>query len=373
MQNYRELFPVTEELIYLNHAANAPEPLPVTRAVNALLTDASRRGTLMEEDWKHRPDEIRGLVARLLNCRGDQIAFLNNVSAAASLVTGGLDWQPGDNVVITRDQFPANVYPWMFLKSKGVEVRIADWQRQGFTRSVLDCINERTRVVAVSWVEYFSGTRHALEEVGEYCRAKGILYFVDGIQGLGFAALDSQKISADIIATGGQKWLLGPDGSGAMFCSDAALDRLSPPVLSWRSVENYMNFDQYDLTLKDNAARFEGGTQNYLGMIGLGAALGMLLAVGLDKTESIIGDLVQELYEGLKSLPVELLTPRAREARAGIVTFIPNRGDAEGIRAELAKKKIVVSMRRGALRVSPHFYNTHEENAALLTLLRALL
>ena len=373
MQDYRKLFPVTEELIYLNHAANAPEPLPVTRAVNALLTDASRRGTLMEEDWKHRPDEIRGLVAWLLNCRASQVAFLPNVSAAASLVTGGLDWQPGDNVVITRDQFPANVYPWMFLKNKGVEVRIADWQHQGFARSVLGCINERTRVVAVSWVEYFSGTRHALEEVGDFCRTKGILYFVDGIQGLGFAALDSQRISADIIATGGQKWLLGPDGSGAMFCSDAALDKLSPPILSWRSVENYMKFDQYDLTLKANASRFEGATQNYLGMIGLGAALELLLDVGLNRTESVIGDLVHALLESLESLPVKLLTPREPEARAGIVTFFPNRGSAEGIMTELAKRKIVVSMRRGAIRVSPHFYNTHEEIAALLMALRDLL
>lgn len=372
MDSYRELFPVTKEYIYLNHAANSPEPLPVVRAVNQYLSACSCQGTVMA-DWKHKPTEVRENFARLINCNPANIAFLSNVSAAVNLVAGGLSWKPGDNVVVTRDQFPANVYPWMFLQNSGVEVRFADWQTCGFADSIGRLVDSRTRVVALSWVEYYTGHRQNLADVGILCEEMDIIFVVDAIQGLGVLPLSQPHTGADLIATGGHKWLLGPEGQGAAFISSKLLDRLNPRTYSWRSISDYMNFADYRLDLKPSADRFEAGTPNWPGVMGLGAALELILKVGPGKIAARIKILTQQLIAALEPLTGEILTPRAWTERAGIVSFKPRGMSAETIQERLLERKIVVSARRGAVRVSPHFYNTTAEIDALIATLRSIL
>lgn len=370
--DYRELFPITQEYIYLNHAANSPEPLPVVNAVNEYLCACSLLGTVVEADWMHKPAEVRQKFARLLDCTPSNIAFLPNVSAAVNLVAGGLVWQPGDNVVVTKDQFPANIYPWMFLESAGVEIRFADWQTHGFVDSIKMVTDHRTRVVAVSWVEYFSGTRHNLGDVGALCAQKDIIFVVDAIQGLGAVPLSQGSTGADLIAAGGHKWLLGPEGQGAAFFSSRLLDRLNPRTFSWRSVTDFMDFDSYHLNLREGAERFEGGTPNWPGVIGLGAGLDLILDVGPKNINGKIEDLTKQVLEGLAELPVDVITPCKREQRAGIVTFYPLKIQAEELNLQLSARGIICSIRRGAVRVSPHFYNTAGEIQAVMDALKPL-
>lgn len=368
--DYRSLFPVTKDYIYLNHAANSPEPVPVVAAVRDYLSACSSQGTVMEEAWRPRATQTRTDFALLAGCRPADIAFLPNVSAAVNLVAGGLTWKPGDNVVVTLDQFPANVYPWMFLQAAGVDVRFADWQNHGFADAIRMAVDNRTRVVAVSWVEYFSGCRHNLADVGILCREQGIIYVIDAIQGLGVVPFPDD-IGADLVAAGGQKWLLGPDGQGAAFFSPGLVDMLSPRAFSWRSIEDSMNFDSYRLNLKPGAERFEAGTQNWAGVIGFGAGLRLIQEVGLETIARKIESLTTRLLEKLHDLPVKVITPNDWGQRAGIVTFQPP-GDAEEIRNQLLARGIVCSTRRGALRVSPHFYNTQEEIDFLGSALRSI-
>ena len=361
MESYRSLFPVVGRYIYLNHAANSPEPLPVLSAMQEYMRACSDHGTAMEDHWKHKPARARANFAKLLDCKTRDIAFLPNVSSAANLVAGGLDWRPGDNVVITQDQFPANVYPWLFLQSAGVEVRFADWQKHGFIDSIYNVVDSKTRVVAVSWVEYFSGNRHNLADVGILCKNMGIILFVDAIQGLGALTLRQADTGADIIAVGGHKWLLGPEGQGAAYFSPQLIDRLHPPAFSWRSIEDFMNFDSYRLDLRSDAARYEAGTQNWAGVLGFGAGLELILQVGPGIIASKIEDLTTQLLIALSQMPVDLLTPAPWKERAGIITLRPRYLDADFLRLKLLSRGIVCSTRRGALRISPHFYNTQQE------------
>lgn len=371
MEVYRSLFPVTKKYIYLNHAANAPEPLPVLTAVSRYMQACSEAGTVMEEEWRDVPGRVRGDFARLLQCPPANVAFVTNVSVAINLVAGGLDWRPGDNVVVGRNQFPANVYPWLFLRDSGVEVRMADWTH-GLMDSIRRVVDKRTRVIALSWVEYYSGHRHELSDLGILCKEMDIILVIDAIQGLGALPLSQPDTGADLIATGGQKWLLGPEGQGAAYIGDRLLDRLNPRVFSWRSIQDFMNFDRYG-DLRQGADRYEGGTPNWPGIIGLGAALEFLFSIGLDKISARIHSLTQQLLEALTTLPGEILTPMDWRSRAGIVSFIPAKLPAETVRMHLLAENIICSARRDALRFSPHFYNTPAEIDILVAALRRLL
>lgn len=373
VDDYRALFPVTDNLIYLNHAANAPEPLPVLDAMQEYLQACSGFGTVIEKEWRDVPGKVRGSFARLLQCRPANVAFMPNVSAAINLVAGGLDWQPGDNVVVGADQFPANVYPWMFLHGLGVEVRFAHWQLDGMMDSIRKVVDKRTRVIAYSWVEYYSGHRHNLADIGTLCKEMDIIFVVDAIQGLGVLPLSQPDTGADLIATGGQKWLLGPEGQGAAYFSPKILDRLTPRAYSWRSVNEFMNFDNYRVDLKSGADRFEGGTPNWPGIIGLGAALDLILDVGPANIAAKVQILTRRLMDSLSTLPGKVLTPENCQARAGIVSFVPAGIAAEIVRERLLAESIVCSARRGALRISPHFYNTTMEIDALTAALRSIL
>lgn len=353
----------------MNHAANGPEPLPVVQAVQRYLQACSEAGTVMEQDWKDVPSAIRNNVARLFNCPSTNIAFLPNVSAAVNIVAGGVTWAPGDNVVVTQDQFPANVYPWMFLQTQGVEVRFVDWHRDGFTQAITDAVDDRTRVVAVSWVEFFSGHRHSLADIGILCKEKDIIFVVDAIQGIGVVPFYLQDVEADVVAVGGHKWLLGPDGQGAAYFSTKLLDRLNPNVYSWRSIDDFMNFDSFRLDLKAGADRFESGTQNWAGVIGFGAAIEIILEIGLDNISKSVRHLTELSLEYSQELPVEILTPMNWEQRAGIVSIRPPI-NAEDVRMKLLNRGIVCSARRDALRISPHFYNTPEEIQQLFACLK---
>src|SRR5690554_456034 len=325
------------------------------------LAAASSMGTMMEEEWKPKISKVRENAARLLGCSQDNIAFVPNVSSAVNLVAGGLDWQMGDNVVVTSDQFPANVYPWLFLQRLGVEIRFAAWQEQGFLDSIRSLLNNKTKVVAVSWVEFFSGRRHRLTELGILCKKLGIILVVDAIQGLGALPFSLAEVHADVVAVGGHKWLMGPSGQGVAYFSPPVMDKLHPAAFSWRSIKGYMNFDTYHLELKPGAQRFEGGTPNWGGIYSLGASIDLILRLGSQAIATQIKLLSTHLMEALRELPVEVLTPSAWSDRAGIVTFRPQGIRAQDLRQALLARNIVVSARRDALRASVHFYNTLAE------------
>ncbi|HEY4596147.1 MAG TPA: aminotransferase class V-fold PLP-dependent enzyme [Thermoanaerobaculia bacterium] len=358
-----EQLPVTRECVYLNHAGVGP----LTRRATARMAEMAGNTSLAGDRlWQERIDEaerVRGLAARLLGARAPhEVAFVENTSTALSLVAEGLDWKPGDNVVGAAFEFPSNVYPWMSLAARGVEYRQAE-ERDGRIdpEELLSLIDDRTRMLALSWVQYASGFRSDLARLGAACRERDVLFVVDVIQGLGALALDVEQAQVDVAAASAHKWLLGPEGIGLLYVSDRVVERLRPVRSGWRSVRDRLQWTDYDLTWSEGAGRFESGTLNVYGIAALGGSLEILLEVGAAEIEARVLALTSLAARGLADLGMAVVSSRSRGETSSIVTAVPAGRTAGDLVRELNGRDIVVAARAGRLRIAPHFYNTAEE------------
>lgn len=360
-ERYRRDFPLTEKYIYLDHAGVAPASLRVKAAIEKFLAESAGCGAFQYPRWVQQVIDIRGSCARLINAEIDEIAFVKSTSHGLSLVAEGLDWEQGDNLLIYEKEFPSNIYPWTNLERKGVERRVIP-SREG--RILIDDIrrimNSRTRLLAISSVQFANGFRVDLKSLGSLCRDKGTLFCVDAIQSLGAFPMDVKECHIDFLAADAHKWLLGPEGIGIFYCRKDLAERLNPLLIGWKSVQNELDFDNPAFRLKSDALRFEEGSMNLIGIVGLGAAIDLLFEVGIENIEQRVlglGDLI--IHEAEKR-GYTVLTPKAREERGGNIT-ICGKFDPAKMKDALREKGIMVNVRGGGLRVSPHFYNTGEE------------
>ncbi|HYG61963.1 MAG TPA: aminotransferase class V-fold PLP-dependent enzyme [Thermoanaerobaculia bacterium] len=372
----REEFPVTERWAYMNHAGIAAPPRRAAERMAAAVAGASRSGDREWLDRNAEAERVRRQAARILGARDPrEVAFVENTSTGLSLVAEGIDWRPGDNVVSAALEFPSNVYPWMRLMDQGVEYRLAG-ERDG--RLDLDeiegLIDERTRAVALSWVQYASGFRAGLRRLGAVCRERDILFIVDVIQGLGGLTLDVERDLVDVAAASGHKWLLGPEGIGLLYVSDRVVERLRPARSGWRSMRHISDWTKLEVDWNEGAKRFESGTLNVYGIHGLGGALDILLEVGPETVERRVLALAGRAARIFQERGLTLVSSRRPGETSGIVTAIPRPGgpDADALARGLAERGVVLAQRAGRLRAAPHFYNTDEEMDRLEAGLRDL-
>lgn len=364
-----EEFPVIERYAYLNHAAAGPLPRRAARRMAEIAEAVSTSG---DRRWSQRMAEIervRGLLAELLGAQeAREVAFVENTSAALSLVSEGLEWKPGDNVVGARLEYPANVYPWMHLANYGVEYRLAK-EREGRIdpEELLSLIDGRTRVLALSWVQYASGFRSDLARLGAACRERDVLFVVDVIQGLGALPLDVEAAGVDVAAGSVHKWLLGPEGVGYLYVSDRVIERLRPLRSGARSPRVPFQTKDFDLTWNEGAKRFESGTMNVYGIATLGGSLEILREAGIEAVERRILALADRAARGLAEQGFTVVSSRHPGETSGIVTATHPTHVLEELVRKLAARGVVVAARAGRLRVSPHFYNTEVEVDRFLT------
>jgi cysteine desulfurase/selenocysteine lyase len=368
LDEFRERFPVTKRYAYLNHAAVGPLPRAAVERVTAIASSLAETG---DELWHERLAEVervRALAARLVHARAPhEIAFVQNTSDGLSVAANGLDWRPGDNVVGAACEFPANVYPWMRLAAEGVEYRQVE-ERGGRVDpdELLGLVDDRTRILAMSWVQFASGFRSDLARLGAFCRARGVLFVVDAIQGLGALALDVEREHVDVFAADAHKWLLGPEGIGLLYVSDRVVERIAPARVGWTSVKDWIKWTRYDLTYRDGAGRYEPGTLNTLGIYALGVSLELLLEAGTGAIEARILGLTDQLARGLEARGMTVVSSRRPGEASGIVAAThPERSPGDLV-AHLRDRGILVAHRAGRLRISPHFYNTPGEIDQLL-------
>jgi selenocysteine lyase/cysteine desulfurase len=361
IEKYRKEFPIVETGIYLDHAGVAPVSLRVIAEVEEFLGEAARKAVIYYERWMERVGTVRALSARLIGADNDEIAFVKNTSHGISIVTSGLDWRKGDNVVVFEKEFPSNIYPWLDLKREGVEVRFIPYKGD---RIGLDDINglidKRTRLVTMSSVQSLNGFMIDLRELGEICRSKGVLFFVDAIQSLGVIPMDVKDCGADFLAADGHKWLLAPEGTGIFYCRRELAPELRPSLIGWKSVKGEYDYENLDFTLKENALRFEEGSYNVMGIRALGAALELLFEIGIDRICDRVHDLGDLVMDEAGKRGFRIRTPENRNERGGIVSFSGD-FDPAAVKKKLRESDIVVNNRGGALRLAPHFYNTEDE------------
>ena len=357
----RALFPVIGRAIYLNNAAVSAPPTPTIDAIQSQLADVSENGSVNFRRWLAVKESARQLVAGMLGARPEQVAFMRNTSDGLSTVANGLDWRPGENLVTFRHEFPSNLYPWLRLRdARGVEVRVCE-ERDGRVDmdELIGLIDDQTRIVAISQVQYASGFRADLERIGRVARAHDALLVVDVIQALGVIPIDVQAELVDVAAAACHKWLLTPEGVGLLYLSDRARARIQPTLVGWISVPNPDDYGNYEQGWNQGTLPWETGTAAVALIHGLVASLTLLTEVGIPRIYAYLETLTDHLCERLGNTDYQVVSSRRAGEKSQIVC-IRNRAGMSSLDlyAHLKSKNIITAPRGDRLRISPHFYNT---------------
>jgi selenocysteine lyase/cysteine desulfurase len=369
----RDEFPVARDKIFLAHAGVCPLPQRVAGAIS----ECAGGSTLGDQEAFviHRLNDARNFGAQLLHCQPEEVALVGPTSLGLSFVAAGLKFRRGDNVLIYHDDYPSNVYPWMALAERGVEVRLLNTRGLGIIRpqDVMGQVDENTRLVALASCHFISGYRLDHQAIGKFLRGRGILFCLDAIQTLG--AFPTTVEHVDFLAADAHKWLLGPCGAGLLYIRRELQEKLNPPVYGWHNVRNPNFVAQEQIVFRSGAAKYEAGTHNLLGLVGLIAAMELALEIGVD---NIAAELLRKravLVPAIQAKGFTVLNADAQpENASGIVSFYPPGKDLAALHKKLTDAGVVTSLRtdrkgQAYLRLSPHYYNTDTELQRLLGLL----
>jgi len=365
-QRYAGEFPVREQLVYMNHAAVAPVPKRTADAMKHLADDCLHYGSLHYDQWLAVYEGLRVAAAKLMGADRSEIALVKNTSEGIATIAMGLDWKPGDRMVGFHEEFPANLYPWKRLEEKGVTVT---WLSVADPLERIEEATRGARLLSISFVQFLSGYRAPLPAIGEICRRNHCIFMVDAIQGLGAFPLDVRACGVDALAADGHKWLLGPEGCGILFISQALQARVKPVEFGWTNVAKYNDYGSRDMALRPDAGRYECGTLNTIGCFGLKASIEFLLEVGVGEIAPVVQNLGDRIAQGVKAKGYEVLGNRTPENGAGIVSFRKAGLEAAQIVRKLRAAGIVAAPRAGWVRTSPHFYISPEDCDRLLDVL----
>jgi selenocysteine lyase/cysteine desulfurase len=368
----RREFPVAAKQVYLAHAAVCPLPAHVVHALSEYLTAVGSAGQF-EHLHATAENEARRMAAQLIEASPDEIAFAPSTSAGLGMIAAGLPWRSNDSLVIAEGDFPSNVYPWQRLRERGVTVRAIPARATAITwEDVSAQLDDTTRLVALSSVHYATGARIDIDRIGKCLNERGILFCVDAIQSLG--ALPTSARHVDFMVADAHKWLLGPQGIALLYVRRSRFELLEPLLVGWKSVRASKDFVKQSLTLADTARRYEPGSLNALGVVGLHAALQLLQHFGVPAIAQRLVSLRAGLSTALQAKGYEVLGAATGPSTSGILSFRHDASDMRALHRALDREQVIVSLRqdpsgRDCLRVAPHFYNTSAELERLLALL----
>ncbi|MCW8816657.1 MAG: aminotransferase class V-fold PLP-dependent enzyme [Ignavibacteriaceae bacterium] len=369
IEKARSYFPYLKKgIIYFNHASTGPITTKVKERIEAFLTERSEEKIDDYYAFKDVADETKTMIGEMINCEGDRIAFLDNTTNGIIWLAQGINWKSGDRIILNDVEFPANVYPFLQLKEKGVEVDFIKSKNGIVTaEEVIDAIKPDTKLISISFVQFLSGYRVDLEKIGKACKEHGIIFSVDAIQGLGAVRLDIEKCNIDFLASGTQKWLLGLQGLAFIYVRKELQDKMKTAPIGWLAVNDAWDLLNFDLTTKETAERFQPGTLNNLGIYAFNSSMKFLKEFGFDEIEKQVLSNSKYFIEQLASIGYKSpLLSQPEKHLSGIVSFSLKDGFPKSVNAKeifdyLSQKKIICSLREGYIRFAPHFYNTKQE------------
>jgi cysteine desulfurase/selenocysteine lyase len=367
-------FPLTPGLIYLNHAAVAPWPKRTALAVIKFAEQNMHYGSRFYSDWLAKEIELRIQLQRLINApSADDIALVKNTSEALSFVAYGLDWQAGDNIVSSNEEFPSNRLPWESLAKQGVEFRQADIRSGDSPEDALFALADgNTRLLTISSIQFASGLRLDLERIGAFCKQHAILFCIDAIQSLGAVQFDVQAYQADFVMADGHKWMFGPEGLGVFYTTPESRDKLKLTQYGWHMMKDCHNYENKPWEIHAAARRFECGSPNMVGIHALSASLSLLLETGMAAVESWVIEKSDYLRDKIdKNAQLLLLSGRQNKLRSGIVVFKHQTIANTELYRHLQENNVICALRGEGIRLSPHFYTRYEELAHTLQLIEA--
>ncbi len=364
LEKMREQFPITNNKVFLNHAAESPLPKPVVEAVSKYANEFSNSGkTSIDCNDGGKP-----YFAKLVGAKAGEIALIENTSVGINIAANVLDYPPGSKIVTTDLEYPSVVYPWL-RRSLGVKVHyVKNVHGTVLLDDMEKAVDDKTVAVAISHVEYVNGFRNDLRVLSEIVHEHGAYLIVDAIQSVGTMQVDVKRDDVDFLMAACYKWLLSPHGAAYLYVKDELIEKFEPPFVGWASVKQEMFdtadfYDIWNLNLSKTASRFEVGTPCTISFVGAAEAMKMLLRYGIENVRKRIMKLTDHLIEAVEDLGLKLQTPKEKQCRSGIVNFKINK--PQKLVEKLEKKGIVVSVRANGIRVSPHYYNTEEEIDAL--------
>ncbi len=364
LTNREQVFPVLQEgVLFLNHAGTSPIPRPTADLMQQQIEEHASQFTTSRAVWSRRMSDAVSAMAELIGAPNDSIALMPNTTTAVATVANGLSLQEGDRVVGLEGEYPANVYPWRRLEQSGVSyIQIPARDDRFDYEEIESALSPPTKVLAVSSVMFASGLRLDLSRLGEMCRKQDVFLFVDAIQSLGAFEMNVVESKIDFLATGSQKWMLGPMGAGFLYVRPEVLDRVKVTVQGADSMIPETPYLDYESKrLKPGARRFQGGTIALVTALGLGRSVRLLLDYGIADIQQRIQVLTDILVEGLTAKGYACHSPRGEGEGSGIVMFTHPRLSPGEVAQRLQDRNIVAIEREGRLRLSPHFYLVEEE------------
>ena len=375
-----DVFPILSRWQYFNHAGASPWPRQTTEAV-ARFAEAMGTDVFLGHDYFGELEAIKQLFATMIEAAGtDEIALVRNTSDGISAIASGLDWKPGDRIVSPDVEYPSNVYPWMDVCERhGAQLITVPetTDAHGVARVSEDDViaaatHHRTKVIAISHVQWASGQRMDIEKLGAWCKANGVLFAVDVIQSLGVVPVDVQAAHVDFLFSGGHKWLMGPAGAGVLYCKRELIERVVSPLVGAMSVVNPFKWE-LNFTRATTAARFETGTQAFACLAGLKCSLELLAEIGVDAIYQQVKSLGEAFARGATTKGYVVASPRADAVGvSGAVCFTSQAFKPGTIVHDLREQhRTELAARSGRIRFAPHFYNTLEQVERLLSVLPA--
>jgi len=361
----RSEFPALANWTFLNTATFGQMPRRSSEAVARHFAHRDELACHDFLDWYDDAWRLREKIGRLINCTAEDVAFIPNASTALGLLLSGIDWRPGDRVVTLAHEFPNNLYAPGLLERSGVEVVAPAWEN--FYQS----IDERTRLVTLSSVNYNTGFAPPLEEIAAFLRARGVLLYIDGTQSVGALRFDAGMIQPAMLAVHAYKWLLSPNGAGFFYIDPELRARLHPNVVGWRSHRDWRNVDNLHHgtpELPDGAEKYEGGSISFALLYGMEASIDLLFEIGPENVERRALELAALTGRTLRELGASI-----QDYASPIVSARFENCDVSALARKLAGERVLVSARHGQLRVSPHFYNNEQDIETLARTLRASL
>lgn len=355
--------------LHLNHAGISPLPNRTKRAIehslDGLATDPQ---SYFMSGIMPAMETARTNLAQLMGVTSADLALVKNTGHGLSIIADSLSLEPGDNVITVAEDYPSVVYPWLAQKSRGVETRVVAVKPDGSFNvdDVESKFDSRTRVLALSWVQFSSGYRISPRTYADLAHRHNALLVLDVIQGLGVHPLNAEAAQVDAVVTGAHKWLMSPSGTGALYVAPAMLDRMRLVNIGALSVKNFAAFDSSKFDLKDTAQRYEEGSPNGIGLVGLAESTSFLLECGIANIQDQILTLTDTLATGLTRLGFTVRSPRNNDEWSGLVMFSHNSKSNNEVLHLLEQRRIRAAIRGGYVRISPHFYNTAEDIALAL-------
>ena len=367
-------FQLDDDIIHLNHAAVAPWPIVTRDAVVAFADENLSVGSQHYDQWLETEQQLKQKLVQLINAESsDEIAILKNTSEGLSLIAQGLRFDAGDNIIVPAEEFPSNKVVWQALGSQGVELRqVAVQDSDEPEKALIDAMDESTRLLSCSSVQYARGLRLDLNLIGLACKQNDTLFCVDAIQSLGALAFDAQACHADFVVADGHKWMCAPEGTALFYCRRSVQPLLQLRQYGWHMLKHAFDFSHnHDaMQIAENAQRFESGSPNMMGIAALNASLGLLLDIGIENIQAKVMANATYLIEQLSKLPeITILTPTMTARHGGIITFQKGGVDNVQLYQYLQDNNVICAYRGDGIRFSPHFYTSRQVMDKALKLL----